>query len=152
MCLLLLSPPSMPHNEAGRISQRALFTGVRGRVVLGTWGVGFYGRFGAARTGPWVMCRRPSRAIMPRDRPRQEARGGGEMIRVLLVDDRADIRRAMASLMDGQPDIEVVAQAGSLAEARGKLGGIDVALLDRGLPDGTGWSSWARFGRRTQAP
>ena len=60
------------------------------------------------------------------------------MIRVLLVDDRADFRGAMASLLDGQPDIEVVAQAGSLAEARGKLGGVDVALLDRGLPDGDG--------------
>src|SRR5215203_956740 len=60
------------------------------------------------------------------------------MIRVLLVDDRVDFRLAMASLLDGQPDIEVVAQAGSLAEARGKLGGVDVALLDRGLPDGDG--------------
>jgi DNA-binding NarL/FixJ family response regulator len=60
------------------------------------------------------------------------------MIRVLLVDDRADFRGAMASLLDGQPDIEVVAQAGSLADARLKLGGVDVALLDRGLPDGDG--------------
>ena len=60
------------------------------------------------------------------------------MIRVLLVDDRADFRGVMASLLDGQPDIEVVAQAGSLADARLKLGGVDVALLDRGLPDGDG--------------
>jgi DNA-binding NarL/FixJ family response regulator len=60
------------------------------------------------------------------------------MIRVLLVDDRADFRGVMASLLDGQPDIEVVAQANSLADARLKLGGVDVALLDRGLPDGDG--------------
>ena len=60
------------------------------------------------------------------------------MIRVLLVDDRADFRRVLADLLGRQPDIEVVAQAGSLAEARGKLGGIDVALIDRGLPDGDG--------------
>jgi len=31
-----------------------------------------------------------------------------------------------------------VAQAGSLAEARQKLGGIDVAVLDVALPDGDG--------------
>jgi DNA-binding NarL/FixJ family response regulator len=74
---------------------------------------------------------------MSREEDFREARGG-EMIRVLLVDDRVDFRLAMASLLDGQPDIEVVAQAGSLAEARGKLGGVDVALLDRGLPDGDG--------------
>src|SRR5688500_11396308 len=60
------------------------------------------------------------------------------MIRVLLVDDRADFRLAMASILAGQPHIEVVAQAGSVAEARPKLGGVDVALLDRGLPDGDG--------------
>lgn len=34
--------------------------------------------------------------------------------------------------------MEVVAQAGSLAEARTMLEGVDVALVDRGLPDGDG--------------
>ena len=60
------------------------------------------------------------------------------MIRVLLVDDRVDFRGAFASLLEGQPDIEVVGMAGSLEEARRKLRGVDVALLDRGLPDGDG--------------
>ena len=60
------------------------------------------------------------------------------MIRVLLVDDRADFRRAFARLLERQPDIEVVAAAGSLAEGRTMLEGVDVALLDRGLPDGDG--------------
>jgi DNA-binding NarL/FixJ family response regulator len=41
-------------------------------------------------------------------------------------------------LLEGQPDLEVVAHAGSLAEARTMLEGVDVALLDRGLPDGDG--------------
>ena len=59
-------------------------------------------------------------------------------IRILLVDDRADFRGAFAALLEVQPDLEVVSQAGSLAEARGKLFGVDVALLDRGLPDGDG--------------
>ena len=37
-----------------------------------------------------------------------------------------------------EPSMEVIGQAGSLAGARLKLGGVDVALLDRGLPDGDG--------------
>jgi DNA-binding NarL/FixJ family response regulator len=60
------------------------------------------------------------------------------MMRVLVVDDRVDFRQAFASMLGAQPDLEVVAQAGSLAEARPKLEGVDVALLDRGLPDGDG--------------
>ena len=59
-------------------------------------------------------------------------------VRVMLVDDRADFRRAFASLLERQPGIEVVGTAGSLAEARTMLSGVDVALLDRGLPDGDG--------------
>jgi DNA-binding NarL/FixJ family response regulator len=34
--------------------------------------------------------------------------------------------------------LEVVSQAGSLAEASAMLEGVDVVLLDRGLPDGDG--------------
>jgi DNA-binding NarL/FixJ family response regulator len=60
------------------------------------------------------------------------------MLRVLVVDDRVDVRQAFAAVLDGQPDMEVVAQAGSLADARAMLEGVDVALLDRGLPDGDG--------------
>lgn len=39
-------------------------------------------------------------------------------LRVKLVDDDADFRRARALLLDRQPDHEMVAQAGSLGEAR----------------------------------
>ena len=60
------------------------------------------------------------------------------MLRVLVVDDRIDFRQAFAALLDAQPDMGVVGQAGSLAEARTMLEGVDVALLDRGLPDGDG--------------
>ena len=58
------------------------------------------------------------------------------MLRVLVVDDRANFRRAFAAVLGSQPDLEVVAQAGSLEEARPMLEGVDVALLDRGLPVG----------------
>ena len=61
------------------------------------------------------------------------------MIRILVVDDRTDFRMAFVGLLEVEPDLKVVSQAGSLAEARTMLeGGIDVALLDRGLPDGDG--------------
>ena len=60
------------------------------------------------------------------------------MLRVLVVDDRVDLRQAFAALIEGQPDLEVLAEAGSLAEARTMLRGVDVALVDRGLPDGDG--------------
>ena len=38
--------------------------------------------------------------------------------RVMLVEDQPDFRRLMVALLDRQPDLEVVAQAGSLTEAR----------------------------------
>src|SRR5215204_7599560 len=60
------------------------------------------------------------------------------MIRVLVVDDRIDFRLAFCGLLEGHEDLKVVGQAGSLAEARTMLEGIDVALIDRGLPDGDG--------------
>ncbi len=62
------------------------------------------------------------------------------MIRVLLVEDHAAFREALAFLLNREPDLEVAAQAGSLAEARKALpqGGFDVAVVDLGLPDGDG--------------
>jgi DNA-binding NarL/FixJ family response regulator len=61
-------------------------------------------------------------------------------IRIMLVEDHAPFRRAMAALLSRQPDLEVVAQAGSREEARRNAAsvGVDVAVLDFGLPDGNG--------------
>jgi two-component system response regulator DesR len=60
--------------------------------------------------------------------------------RVMLVEDRDDFRHLMAALLGRQADLEVVAQAGSLAEARSHAATVkfDVAVLDLGLPDGNG--------------
>jgi CheY-like chemotaxis protein len=58
------------------------------------------------------------------------------MIRVLVVDDNGPYRQAITRLVESQPDMEVVATAGTLSEARAMLGGVDVALMDRVLPDG----------------
>jgi DNA-binding NarL/FixJ family response regulator len=61
-------------------------------------------------------------------------------VRVMLVDDHADFRALLAAWVAHQPDLAVVAQAGSLEEARRQAAsvGYDVAVLDMGLPDGVG--------------
>ena len=59
-------------------------------------------------------------------------------VRVLLVEDHAIFRELFASTFAREPGFEVVAQAGALAEARGVLEGVDVAVLDLRLPDGEG--------------
>ena len=73
------------------------------------------------------------------------------MIRVLLVEDHAAFREALAFLLGREPDLEVVAQAGSLAEAREALpeGGFDVAVVDLGLPDGDGRELIGELRRRS---
>jgi DNA-binding NarL/FixJ family response regulator len=60
------------------------------------------------------------------------------MNRVLLVDDHTSFREMLAFVLDREPEFEVVAQAGSLAEARGMLEGVDLAVVDLNLPDGDG--------------
>jgi DNA-binding NarL/FixJ family response regulator len=60
------------------------------------------------------------------------------MIRLLVVDNNAQFLEVFVRLLERQPDIEVVAQAASLSEAREKLSGVDVAIIDRGLPNGDG--------------
>ncbi len=62
------------------------------------------------------------------------------MLRLLLVEDHAAFRGALALMLNRQPDLKVVAQCGSLAECRtlGGFANIDVALLDLHLPDGDG--------------
>ena len=62
------------------------------------------------------------------------------MVKVMLVEDHPDFRRLVARLVEREPDLEVVAQAGSLEEARRHAASVvcDVAVLDMSLPDGSG--------------
>ncbi len=60
------------------------------------------------------------------------------MNNILLIEDHTSLRQALALLLEEEPGFTVAGQAGSLAEPRGQLEGIDVAILDPGLPDGDG--------------
>lgn len=62
------------------------------------------------------------------------------MQRLLLVEDHASFRQTLALVFDQQPDFEVVAQAGTLEEARRAMRGreADLGIIDLGLPDGEG--------------
>jgi len=61
-------------------------------------------------------------------------------VRVLLVDDHEVVRRGLREMLDDEDDIEVVAEAGGVAEAvtRAASAKPDVAVVDVQLPDGTG--------------
>ncbi|HWV23808.1 MAG TPA: response regulator transcription factor [Thermomicrobiales bacterium] len=61
-------------------------------------------------------------------------------IRILLVEDHAVFRQALALAFGLDPELEVVCEAGSVAEGRPLLSKIDIAVLDLDLPDGTGAS------------
>jgi DNA-binding NarL/FixJ family response regulator len=62
------------------------------------------------------------------------------MARVMLVDDHPVVRQGLSSFLATQSDLEVVAEAGTLAEARESLpvAKPDLILLDLQLPDGNG--------------
>jgi len=62
------------------------------------------------------------------------------MKRILLVEDHASFRQTLALVFDQQPEFEVVAQAGTLAEARLAIDGseVDLGVIDLTLPDGEG--------------
>ena len=62
------------------------------------------------------------------------------MIDIMLVEDHDLFRQALTIFFDDEPDLRVIAQAGSLAESRERaaalVGLIRVAVVDFALPDG----------------
>src|SRR3712207_9097372 len=61
-----------------------------------------------------------------------------EPVRVMLVEDHASFRQALAFVLELEQDFVVVDQAGSLAEARAASGSSNFAIVDLALPDGSG--------------
>jgi DNA-binding NarL/FixJ family response regulator len=68
-------------------------------------------------------------------------RGGGQ-IRVFLMDDHEIVRRGVRDLLETEPDITVIGEAGTAAAALARIPALapDVAILDVRLPDGDGVS------------
>lgn len=60
------------------------------------------------------------------------------MTRVIVVTGHTLFRQALAFVLSHVPELVVVGSAGSLAEARGMVDGVDVAVIDIALPDGAG--------------
>ncbi|GAB5899823.1 response regulator [Mycolicibacterium sp.] len=62
------------------------------------------------------------------------------MVKVFLVDDHELVRRGLIDLVSADPELEVVGEAGSVAEAIARIPALrpDVAVLDVRLPDGNG--------------
>ena len=70
--------------------------------------------------------------------------------RVLLADDHTVVRSGLKMVLDSQPDIEVVAEAGDGAEAvqQALSEDIDLAILDVAMPRMTGLQAVAELHRR----
>jgi two-component system response regulator NreC len=61
-------------------------------------------------------------------------------IRLLLVDDHAVVRSGLRMLLENEPDVDIVGEAGTAREALDSLDRLrpDVILMDIGLPDLSG--------------
>jgi DNA-binding NarL/FixJ family response regulator len=70
--------------------------------------------------------------------------------RVLLADDHALVRRGLRMVLDAEPDLDVVAEAGDGAEAieRGLGPEVDLAILDITMPRMTGLQAARELHRR----
>ncbi|HZE05602.1 MAG TPA: response regulator transcription factor [Solirubrobacteraceae bacterium] len=70
--------------------------------------------------------------------------------RILLADDHAVVRRGLRMVLDAQPDLEVVAEAGDGAEAlaRALAEDIDLAIIDISMPRMTGLQAVRELHRR----
>ncbi len=62
------------------------------------------------------------------------------MVKVFLVDDHEVVRRGLIDLLSADPELEVIGEAGSVAQALARIPALqpDVAVLDVRLPDGNG--------------
>jgi DNA-binding NarL/FixJ family response regulator len=71
-----------------------------------------------------------------------EEPAGSSKISVFLLDDHEIVRRGVKELLEAEPDITVVGEAGSAASALARIPAVkpDVAVLDVRLPDGDGVS------------
>ncbi len=73
-----------------------------------------------------------------------------EPVRILLADDHALVRRGLRLILDAEPDLRVVAEAGNGAEAVELAAeGVDLAILDIAMPRMTGIQAAREISRRS---
>jgi DNA-binding NarL/FixJ family response regulator len=75
-------------------------------------------------------------------------------VRILLADDHALVRRGVRLILDNEPGLEVVAEAGDGAEAvaLARALDIDLAILDVAMPRMTGLQAAREISRRRDPP
>ena len=73
--------------------------------------------------------------------------------RILLADDHGLVRRGLQMILDGEPDLTVVAEAADGAEAveLAAAGNVDLAILDIAMPRLTGLQAARELSRRAPA-
>ena len=78
---------------------------------------------------------------------------GPETTRILLADDHNLVRRGLRLILDGEPDLQVVAEAadGNQAVELAARGDIDLAILDIAMPRLTGLQAAREMSRRSPA-
>lgn len=74
--------------------------------------------------------------------------------RILIVDDHPVVRAGLRVFLDQHDDLDVVAEAGSVAEARARATetAFDLVLLDLRLPDGNGGTLIPELASGADAP
>src|SRR5215831_6579116 len=82
--------------------------------------------------------------------PNMESSAVGGPIRIVLADDHAAMRQSLRVLLDGEADLDVIAETDSLATVMGQVRTRrpDVLVLDCGMPDqGAGVEALARLSK-----
>lgn len=79
----------------------------------------------------------------------EASNGDADALRVLVVDDHPVVRSGLVALIDAQPDLLVVAEAGSGAEAvvQARTHLPDVVLMDLRMPGGDGVRATSEIAR-----
>jgi DNA-binding NarL/FixJ family response regulator len=82
----------------------------------------------------------PERVITVGEPQLGQPDGKAGQIRVFLLDDHEIVRRGVADVLEAEPDITVVGEAGTAASALARIPALrpHVAVLDVRLPDGNG--------------
>lgn len=77
-----------------------------------------------------------------------------DLIRVLLADDHAVLRAGLKALLDAEPDIEVVGEAGTGEEALERVDALkpDIVVMDLSMPGEGGLAATRQLAAREEAP